>query len=65
MVKPTRTPDRNVIELATQCGRYGYRPVTALLNQLGWHVNHKRVERIWKYEGLKVPQNSGNAGASG
>lgn len=41
--------------MATQYGRYGYRPVTALLNQLGWHVNHKRVERIWKREGLKVP----------
>jgi len=41
--------------LARQYGRYGYRPVTALLNQSGWHVNHKRVERIWKREGLKVP----------
>ncbi len=45
----------DIIELATQYGSYGYRPVTALLNQAGWHVNHKRVERIWKREGLKVP----------
>lgn len=45
----------DIIELAKQYGRYGYRPVTALLNQAGWHVNHKRVERIWKREGLKVP----------
>jgi putative transposase len=45
----------DIIELATQYGRYGYRPVTALLNQAGWHVNHKRVERIWQREGLKVP----------
>ena len=30
--------------------------VTGLLNQSGWHVNHKRVERIWRREGLKVPQ---------
>lgn len=29
--------------------------MTALLNQSGWHVNHKRVERIWKREGLEVP----------
>ena len=36
-------------------GGYGYRPVTALLNQSGWHVNHKRVERIWKREGLNWP----------
>jgi transposase InsO family protein len=44
------------IELATQYGRYGYRRITALLNQEGWLVNHKRVERIWRREGLKVPQ---------
>lgn len=43
------------MKLATQYGRYGYRPVTALLNQAGWHVNHKRVERIRQREGLKVP----------
>ena len=45
----------DIIELARQYGRYGYRIVTGLLNQAGWHVNHKRVERIWKREGLKVP----------
>jgi transposase InsO family protein len=45
----------DIIELARQYGRYGYRIVTGLLNQAGWHVNHKRVERIWKCEGLKVP----------
>jgi len=45
----------DIIELATQYGRYGYRPVTALLNQAGWNVNHKRVERIWRREGLKIP----------
>ena len=45
----------DIIELVRQYGRYGYRPVTALLNQAGWHVNYKRVERICKREGLKVP----------
>ena len=45
-----------IIELATQYGRYGYRRITALLNQEGWKVNHKRVERIWRKEGLKVPK---------
>ena len=45
-----------IIDLATEYGRYGYRRVTALLNRQGWHVNHKRVERIWRREGLKVPQ---------
>ena len=42
--------------MARQYGRYGYRPITALLKQSGWQVNLKRVERIWKREGLKVPQ---------
>jgi putative transposase len=45
-----------VVSLATQFGRYGYRPVTSLLQGQGWQVNHKRVERIWREEGLKVPQ---------
>ena len=44
-----------IIELARQYGRYGYRRVTALLRAEGWRVNHKRVERIWRREGLKVP----------
>ena len=46
----------DIIELARQYGRYGYRMVTGLLNNAGWQVNHKRVERIWRCEGLKVPQ---------
>jgi putative transposase len=45
-----------ITELATQYGRYGYRRITALLVQEGWRVNHKRVERIWRKEGLKVAQ---------
>ena len=44
-----------IIELARQYGRYGYRRITALLRAEGWRVNHKRVERIWRREGLKVP----------
>lgn len=45
----------DIIELATQYGRYGYRRITAMLHRAGWVVNHKRVERIWRREGLKVP----------
>ena len=45
-----------IIELAKEYGRYGYRRITALLQMEGWKVNHKRVERIWRTEGLKVPQ---------
>ena len=44
-----------IVELATKYGRYGYRRITALLRQAGWRVNSKRVERIWRQEGLKVP----------
>jgi putative transposase len=45
-----------IIELATHYGRYGYRRITIHLREEGWRVNHKRVERIWRREGLKVPQ---------
>lgn len=44
-----------MIELARQYGRYGYRRIAALLRQAGWQVNDKRVERLWRREGLKVP----------
>ena len=46
----------DIIALAESHGRYGYRRVTALLHKAGWAVNHKRVERIWRREGLKVPK---------
>jgi len=47
----------DIVELATKYGRYGYRRITALLHDnLDWKVNHKRVERIWRREGLKVPK---------
>ena len=46
----------HVVSLATEYGRYGYRRITALLRADGWPVNHKRVERIWRREGLKVPK---------
>jgi len=44
-----------IIALASEYGRYGYRRITAMLHQEGWCINHKRVERIWRREGLKVP----------
>ncbi len=51
-----QTLTADIIALARQYGRYGYRRVTALLHDAGWTVNRKRVERIWRSEGLKVPQ---------
>lgn len=47
---------QDIIKLAGAYGRYGYRRITAMLKADGWRVNHKRVERIWRSEGLKVPQ---------
>lgn len=46
---------RSMVALATQYGRYGYRRITKMLHWEGWKVNHKRVERLWRREGLKVP----------
>lgn len=46
----------SIIRLAQKYGRYGYRRITAMLHVEGWQVNHKRVERIWREEGLKVPK---------
>lgn len=45
-----------ILRLATQYGRYGYRTITDLLRNEGWKVNHKRVARLWRREGLKVPR---------
>ena len=60
--KPARGRDdelaltADIVELAKAYGRYGYRRITALLRHAGWAVNAKRVQRIWRREGLKVPQ---------
>lgn len=55
---PSQTADEDrlrnrIIALAHEYGRYGYRRIIALLHQEGWQVNHKRVERIWRQEGLR------------
>ena len=44
-----------LIRLAKQYGRYGYRKIAELLRIEGWKVNHKKVERIWREEGLQLP----------
>ena len=44
-----------IVKLASAYGRYGYRRITELLRAEGWRVNAKRVQRIWRREGLKVP----------
>ena len=59
--RPTQREDEDaltqaIIELASHYGRYGYRRITAQLQHAGWQVGKDRVERIWRREGLKVPQ---------
>ena len=59
--KKLRKPDdeaaltADITALAIQYGRYGYRRITAMLRSRGWRGNAKRVARIWRREGLKVP----------
>ena len=47
---------KRIIEWAAVYGRYGTPRITAILRHDGWRINHKRVERIWREQGLKVPQ---------
>lgn len=59
--EPTRVAEEDrltseIVRLASEYGRYGYRGITAPFKGDGWRVNHKRVERIWRAEGLKVPK---------
>lgn len=58
---PQRSDDeeiltKDIVRLAQKYGRYGYRRITSLLHTEGWRVNHKRVERIWREQALKVPK---------
>jgi len=58
---PTHAADEDaltqaIVALAAEYGRYGYRRITALLQEAGWRVGKDRVQRIWRREGLKVPQ---------
>lgn len=67
---PTRPDDEaaltaDIVALAVQYGRYGYRRIAALLRSAGWSVNLKRVERIWRQEGLKVPMKQPKRGRLG
>ncbi len=47
---------QRIIELAAMYGRYGTPRIMEMLRRDGWQVNHKRVERIWRQAGLKVPK---------
>lgn len=59
--KAVKLPDEDalteaIIRKATEYGRYGYRRIAKMIEVEGFHVNHKRVERIWREQGLKVPK---------
>jgi len=54
-----------IVGLAAEYGRYGDRRIPAMLRADGWRVNARRVQRIWRREGLKVPKKQPKRGASG
>jgi len=45
-----------MLDLVRRHPRYGYRRVWVLLRSEGYRVNVKRIYRLWRKEGLKVPQ---------
>ncbi|MEC8554288.1 MAG: IS3 family transposase [Planctomycetota bacterium] len=47
---------KRVLELVAEFPRFGYRRITLLLRSKGWQVNVKRIDRLWRQQGLKVPQ---------
>ena len=55
---------QSILTLAAKYGRYGYRRITVLLRDAGWMVGKDRVQRIWRREGLKVPQKQRARGQS-
>jgi putative transposase len=58
--QPKSEEEKNLVqrmhELVVKYPRYGYRFMTAKLRQEGWRVNFKRIYRIWRQEGFKVPK---------
>ena len=46
---------KRMVALSRENPRYGYRRVWAVLGREGWEVNKKRVQRLWREAGLKVP----------
>ena len=65
--KPARPDDQatltaDIMALAIQYGRYGYRRITAMLRHADWRVNAKRVTRIWRVERLKAPSKQPKSG---
>lgn len=49
-------PQLKIIRFAKKHGRYGYRMIAQLLRIAGWKVSHKKIERLWREEGLQLPK---------
>jgi putative transposase len=59
--EPKRAEDDAVLrgqlrQISAERPRWGYRRAHHRLGELGWEVNRKRVQRVWREEGLRVPQ---------
>lgn len=52
-------------ELSTERRRFGYRRLHVLLERDGYHVNHKKLRRIYSEEGLQVKRRQGRKRAVG
>jgi transposase InsO family protein len=46
---------QRMVALSRKYPRYGYRRAWALLRREGWEVNKKRIQRLWREAGLRVP----------
>lgn len=55
MLAPEEQLRRRLREISSAWPRYGYRRAWGLLRMEGWLVNRKRVQRLWRDEGLRVP----------
>lgn len=68
--RPEQAPlRRRIREIAAVRVRYGYRRIHTLLRREGWRINHKRVYRLYRFEGpslrLKAHKETGERAASG
>lgn len=68
--EPVRAGDDEALRgllraFAVERPRWGYRRAHDHLLELGWSVNRKRVQRLWREEGLRVPRRSSKRARTG
>ena len=58
MAAPEELLRQRLREISKTWPRWGFRQAGAGLRKEGWQMNHKRVQRLWREEGLRVPPHS-------